>query len=153
MSERYRPVCEMTNMIMIEDESTGKVLVQNRIKSYTGITFPGGHVESGEGLYASAIRETREETGYDVSDLKLCGVVTWEHDDHSRYITYCFRTASFSGELIDRTDEGPVFWVDPADIAKMELAPNTEKFLPIFFGGRNECFCLDVGEDWDVKFF
>lgn len=68
---------ELTNMVMIQDISTNKVLVQNRKKSYKGLSFPGGHVEKNESLYDSAVREVKEETGLDVSNLKSCGVIHW----------------------------------------------------------------------------
>lgn len=47
---------ELTNMCMVCDGD--KVLVQNRVKpGWPGITFPGGHVEPGESVTASVIRE------------------------------------------------------------------------------------------------
>jgi 8-oxo-dGTP diphosphatase len=61
---------ELTNMVMIEDKTTGKVLVQERIKSWCGLTFPGGHVEEGESFVDSAVREVKEETGLDVKNLR-----------------------------------------------------------------------------------
>ena len=39
------PKLEMTNMVMIQDKQTGKVLVQDRVKSWKGLSFPGGHIE------------------------------------------------------------------------------------------------------------
>lgn len=60
------PKLEITNMVMIQDKSTGKVVVQDRIKSWCGIAFPGGHSENGESIYDSAIREIKEETGLDI---------------------------------------------------------------------------------------
>ena len=39
---------EFTNMVMVEDKAAGKVLVQERRKSWTGLSFPGGHVEQGD---------------------------------------------------------------------------------------------------------
>lgn len=54
---------ELTNICMIYDEKNNKVLVQDRIKSWKGITFPGGHIEYGEGIVESTIREIKEETG------------------------------------------------------------------------------------------
>ena len=57
---------EIVNMIMIENKSTGKILVLDRVaSSWAGLTFPGGHVEWGESFLASAIREAKEETGLD----------------------------------------------------------------------------------------
>ena len=39
---------ELTNMCMIYKDN--KVLVQERVKSWKGISFPGGHVEDGESV-------------------------------------------------------------------------------------------------------
>ncbi|WP_217958420.1 NUDIX domain-containing protein [Acutalibacter muris] len=52
---------ELTNMCMICDGS--KVLVQDRIApKWSGITFPGGHIEPGESFADAVIREVWEET-------------------------------------------------------------------------------------------
>ena len=45
---RSKETVEFTNMCMVYDGD--KVLVQDRVKgSWTGIAFPGGHVEQGDG--------------------------------------------------------------------------------------------------------
>jgi len=73
------PSCELTNMIMIQNPSTGEVVVINRKKSWTGLSFPGGHVEPGESFYDSAVREAYEETGLEVKNLELCGIINWSN--------------------------------------------------------------------------
>ena len=55
---------ELTNMCMICD-GKGNVLVQDKKNHPTwhGWNFPGGHVEKGEFVTPSVIREIKEETG------------------------------------------------------------------------------------------
>ena len=66
---------ELTNMCMIYKDN--QILVQDRVKSWTGVAFPGGHVELRESIVDSTIREIKEETGLDISNLKLCGIKQW----------------------------------------------------------------------------
>lgn len=108
--------CELTNMVMIENPDNGQVLVQKRVKYWTGVTFPGGHIEKGESFTQSAVREVKEETGLDIKNPKLCGTVHWCHKDtDERYIVLLYKATEFSGELVDKTDEGEVFWINKED--------------------------------------
>ena len=136
--------CELTNMIMIENPETDEVIVQNRVKYWTGITFPGGHIEKGESFTESAIREAKEETGLDIRNPKICGTVHWcNKDTDSRYIVILFRTTEFSGELIKETDEGKVFWAKKSEINSFDLSPNFSEYLKIFLDdNKNEAFGL-----------
>ena len=84
--------CTICNMYMIEDKATGRVLVQHRLPKATnpwcGLTFPGGHVEAGESITASTVREIREETGLTVSNLRMCGVGKWEVPEKPRCMVW-----------------------------------------------------------------
>ena len=135
--------CELTNMVMIENTENNTVLVQKRVKYWTGVTFPGGHIEKGESFTDSAVREVKEETGLDIKNPKLCGTVHWCHKDtDDRYIVLLYKTTEFSGELLDKTDEGEVFWINKEDFRNYQLSPNFSTYLKVFLSDANEAFGL-----------
>lgn len=144
---------ELMNICMIYDNETNKVLVQDRIISWCGIAFPGGHVEKGESMVESTIREVKEETGLDVSNLKHCGIINWYNiDTGDSSIIFCYKTDTFEGELIKDTVEGDIFWVDFDELPKKKLAPNFGEQLPMF---TQDEFCeayIHFGEDYEGSF-
>ncbi len=129
---------------MIEDTATGRVLVQHRLPKPTNpwcrLAFPGGHVEAGESITASTVREIREETGLTVSNLRMCGVVEWETigervgsspaevEANSKYIVFMFRTITFTGKLKSSV-EGKMEWMTLDEMRKGGLAPHMEEYL------------------------
>ncbi|HML47253.1 MAG TPA: 8-oxo-dGTP diphosphatase [Clostridia bacterium] len=114
---------ELTTLCMVRDPETGRVLVQNRRKSWKGIAFPGGHVEPGESLVACAKREVWEETGLTVRNLTLCGVKDWyEAEANKRYLVFLFATECFEGELRTDCEEGEALWVSQEELWSMPLA-------------------------------
>ena len=148
---------ELTNMVMIEDRENGKVLLQRRRLSWTGLSFPGGHVEPGESFYDSALREVKEETGLTVRNLHLCGVIHWfDRAKSSRYLVFLYRTPDFSGELLPQTEEGEVFWL-PVDELKdrekralLPLSSHFETYLDVFFQQeKSEAFAAYSSDEAD----
>ena len=145
---------EIVNMIMIENKSTGKVLVLDRRGSWPGLTFPGGHVERGEAFLDAAAREAKEETGLDVSKLRSCGVVHWANKKTGDcYLEFLYKTSSFYGELIDGTIEGDVLWMTPEELKRSDrLSPNFGLYLPMFFDNKYSELYFDWdGEGWNSK--
>ena len=103
---------ELVTCIMIYKSESNEVLVQNRKKKYPGWSFPGGHVEKGESFYDCAVREVKEETGFDVKNLQYCGVVHWiNRENDERYLCFMYKTSDFEGDLLESTDEGEQFWL------------------------------------------
>lgn len=119
---------ELTNMCLICDGN--KVLVQEKVGT-KGLVFPGGHVEEGESLLESVVREMKEETGLTIENPKVCGFKDWIQEDGTRYVVLLYKTHKFTGEL-KSSDEGRVFWIDRADIDSANLIWNMKELLEIF---------------------
>lgn len=120
----------LTNMCMVYDGD--RVLVQDRIDSkWSGITFPGGHIEKGEAFTDAVIREVKEETGLTIKKPRLCGVKSWYTKDGSRYIVLFYKTNKFSGE-VKSSEEGEVFWTELKNLPKMKLAKDFNDMLKVF---------------------
>lgn len=123
---------ELTNMCMVYDEK-GNVLVQDKKHpTWNGWNFPGGHVEKGESITASVIREVYEETGLLIEAPKLCGIKEFhKQSDGKRYIVFLYRANRFKGE-IHKSEEGDVFWYPYSELDKDKLVNGFEDMLKVF---------------------
>ena len=141
----------LTNLCMITDGQS--ILVQDRkSEKWPGVTFPGGHIEHGESIISSIIREVKEETGLTVSNLELCGVQNWtDPKDQYRYLVCCYKTSHFSG-TIQSSDEGQVFWMDRVDLKNVQLADGFETMLDIFeYPQLTENYFWFENGEWKVE--
>jgi len=125
--------CVLMNMCMIFDNAN-QVLVQDKVHSrWAGITFPGGHIDDGESIYESAIREVKEETGLTISNLKQAGLIhMFNTERQERRIIFLYKTSCFEGEMKTETDEGKVFWAPLNELGNLKLAPNVREYYKVF---------------------
>ena len=121
----------LTNMCMVCQGD--KILVQERVDPHwSGICFPGGHVEEGESFVESVKREVFEETGLEIVAPMLCGVKQWtQRNGEYRYIVFFYKTNQFKGEIKD-SKEGRVFWIDRKDLKNFTLADGFESMIEVF---------------------
>lgn len=141
----------LTNMCMVYDEE-GRVLVQERVaEDWSGLAFPGGHVEYRESFVESVIREIREETGLTVRHPRLCGVKQWQTEEDERYVVLLFKTKEFSGTLRS-SREGAVFWIKREELRHRALAKGFGEMLRIFESeDLNEQYSYRDGEEWRIR--
>ncbi len=154
---------ELTNMCMIEDKKSGKVLVQVRDKKdWDGISFPGGHVDLGEAIVESVKREVKEETGLDVDNLKPCGLKDWyDFKKEMRYVVFFYKTDTFSGKLIEKCKEGQNKWMTIDEIVNSSAVASDfiemlnifiakDKYTEFFYGDN---LSDDEKERWTKEFY
>ena len=135
MADRTVPV-ELTNLVMVEDESE-RVLVEKRVKpGWEGLVFPGGHVEKRELILDSAVREVLEETGVIIDTPRLVGIQEFVHPDASRYIVFLCKAKAIGGKL-HGSEEGDVFWMD------LEELKASEHRMPNYFANILKVFLHD----------
>jgi len=112
----------------------GKVLLllggpQKRLWAgrYNGL---GGHVEPGEDIYSSALREVREEAGLDVRDVRLRCVVHADAGDPAVGILFFVFTATAESEDVRPSDEGTLHWVPVNALPVEHMAEDLPVLLP-----------------------
>ena len=140
---------ELTNMCMICD-GKGNVLVQNKKNhpTWNGWNFPGGHVEKGEYVTPSVIREIKEETGLLIENPRLCGIKEFHKSkDGKRYIVFLYAADRFSWELKGSL-EGDVFWYPLAELSQSEqLIDGFREMVPVFTKDDISEVCYERCED------
>ena len=126
-SEKRLEKVRFMNMCMIQD-GRGNVLALDKVNdSYTGTTFPGGHVEPGELFFQSMIREVWEETGLTIENPEFRGLYHW-HKDGVHHVITLYRTYTFCGEL-ESSEEGRVYWISLEELKTKKLASGMEYVL------------------------
>ena len=124
----------LTNMCMIRDGE--KVLVQIRNdKRWGGAVFPGEHIEDGESITDSVIREVFEETGLTVLSPMLCGVKNFYNGDGDRYIVFLFKADKFTGTLRS-SSEGEVLWEEEKKLFELDTVPGFEELYEMFCSSK-----------------
>jgi 8-oxo-dGTP pyrophosphatase MutT (NUDIX family) len=131
--------------VVAVDES-GAVLLQRRSDSGSW-SIPGGRMEPGETIRQTAIRETREETGYKVELARLVGIYT----DPSRLAAYsdgevrqefsvCFAARIVGGSARTSDESLAVELVAPRDLDGLEIHPSIRLRIQHGLDDRTEPF-------------
>lgn len=138
---------ELTTLCLIRQGE--RILLQNRVKKdWQGYALPGGHVEPGESIVESVIREMREETGLTIRAPKLCGIKQFPIED-GRYLVFLFQTERFEGELRS-SDEGAVEWVMRNEVPKLPTVADLEELLTVMEREDLTEFQYVIKDDWNV---
>lgn len=88
----------------------------------------GGHLEEGESPEECLVRETREETGLELTDYSLRGVITFVTDSYPTEYMFLYTAAGFSGTLLS-CDEGDLEWVPIKEVEKLPIWEGDKVFF------------------------
>jgi 8-oxo-dGTP pyrophosphatase MutT (NUDIX family) len=116
----------------------------------------GGKLENGENYLAAAVRETKEETGYQISaqDMRLAGIARIQGGYPEDWIV-----SFFTAQVKDKTPpigwdtpHGQLFWTSSAEVLsqKYNLVDDIYIVLPIIEEAKN-LFFLSTQMDQNEK--
>lgn len=125
---------ELTTMCAVLNKTEDSVLCIDRINSWPGWAFPGGHLESNECFYQCAMREIEEETGIKLLPPTFKGIVNiFNTETLERHIIINYLAHCYTDEAIDRCSEGDITWVKRDDLNELSLAEGMGLRFQIFF--------------------
>ena len=125
-------------LLCVEERSNGQLVINQ----------PAGHLEPDESLVEAAVRETREETGWNVRVTHVVGAYQWKAEETGRH----YLRFAFAAEPIDEIpdhplDEGIVraLWLTPAELqaeAARHRSPLVWRAVADFLGGNRHPLSL-----------
>jgi 8-oxo-dGTP pyrophosphatase MutT (NUDIX family) len=111
--------------VVVDDR--GRVLLHRR-RDNDLWALPGGAMEPGESIGGTAVREVREETGYDVRPLYVIGVYSdpkhvFAYDDGEvrQEFSVCIACELLGGELVASDESYEVAWWPADDVRRLPM--------------------------------
>lgn len=117
--EVWRPHVTVACVVARDDRY---LVVEETIHGVSMYNQPAGHLEDGETLPAAAVRETLEETGWNVALTSLIGVQQWRSTEHGDMVLrFCFAAQPVHHDDARALDAGitRALWLTRAEIAAL----------------------------------
>ena len=122
-------------LLCVEEQANGRGLVINQ---------PAGHLEPDEGLAEAALRETLEETGWDVRLTAFVGAYQWKAPETNRhYLRFAFLAEPLRHHPDRPLDTGieRALWMTPGELEAARdrhRSPLVWRVVADALGGRRQ---------------
>lgn len=123
---------EITTLCYVEQNGQYLMLHRNKKQNdinkdkYIGI---GGHMEHDESPKECVMREAFEETGLELDEPKLRGILTFVIDDMTE-LCFLYTCEKYSGEL-HSCNEGDLVWIEKDKVLDLPLWEGDKIFLKL----------------------
>ena len=121
-----------------------KILLQRR-KDNGMWSLPGGAMIIGESIAQTIVREVKEESGLDVTIVRLVGiysdprhVIAYSDGEVRQQFSICFACRTVGGELIPGDETSEVGFFDPQDLDGIDVQLSIRLRLQHFLENRSE---------------
>ena len=122
----------------------GELLLLQSHKWPGAYVVPGGHVELGERLEETAIREAREETGLDIYDLEFINFQQFIYDPafwkQRHFIFFDYAAKTDSKDVVLNNEAQEYIWIEAKKALELPLDSYTrtsiERYLGINMGSK-----------------
>ena len=121
-------------LLMVEEHAGGRLVLNQ----------PAGHLEPDESLVEAALRETLEETGWDVRLTAFVGAYQWKAPETGRhYLRFAFAAEPVTHHPHRALDEGitRALWLTPGELqaeAARHRSPLVWRSASDFLAGRRQ---------------
>jgi 8-oxo-dGTP diphosphatase len=134
-------------MCMIQNGDNVLLIKRPDERGFPGYLAPGGKIDFPESLVDGAIREVKEETGLDVSNLVFKGIDEYVNPKKNvRYMVFNYWTDTFQGALLDDPPEGELVWVQISEALELPMQNWFKERFPLFF----EPGTFEIQRVWDA---
>jgi ADP-ribose pyrophosphatase YjhB (NUDIX family) len=124
----------------------GKILLQLRSDTHVW-ALPGGAMEIGETISQTAVRETKEETGFDVEPEYVVGiytnplhVVAFSNGEVRQQFSICFVCRLVGGKMEVSNESTEVGFFSPEEIEHIDMHPSIRLRIQHFLEHRDQPF-------------
>lgn len=136
-----------TVAVVVEDDQGRFLMVQERSQGQIVFNQPAGHVEKDERIIDAALRETLEETGWEVRPDYFLGIYTFTAPANGvTYYRFCFAATALA-RITDKLDDDIIaaHWLTPDELENRKTQMRSPLVLQCIKDYRNgRRFPLDV---------
>jgi ADP-ribose pyrophosphatase YjhB (NUDIX family) len=130
--------------LLVEEEAEGELVLNQ----------PAGHLDEGETLLAACMRETLEETAWQIEPEALLGVYRWPHPLRPvTYLRFAFIARAVRHDPARALDHGIVraLWLTADEIRTRRArhrSPQVERCLNDYLAGQR--YPLDLLKEYEI---
>jgi 8-oxo-dGTP pyrophosphatase MutT (NUDIX family) len=130
------PIIAAGGIVRGQESNAGRIALVRRSRYGGDVSLPKGKMESGEDLQSTALREVKEETGYETKIVDYGGTTHYRVKGRPKAVTYFIMDAlpaSQPGPL-DRKEIDLVEWLSPTNAISKLTHQEDRALISAIFG-------------------